>query len=63
MQHFSLFNGEREAKDFRTIYSQEGGIVNEFISIGTFKDKKPWLTSVIPACPESFLQLTSAKLY
>jgi hypothetical protein len=26
-------------------------------------DKKPWLTSVIPACPESFLQITTATLY
>ncbi len=26
-------------------------------------DKKPWLSCVIPACPESFLPITTATLY
>ena len=35
-------------------------ITKELISIAAFMDKEPWTTSVIPACPESFMQLTAA---
>jgi len=35
----------------------------ESSSIVTFEDKEPWLTSVIPACPESFFSAGLETLF